>query len=299
MSLNKNTIAPLQAPQKDEISGHEEQVGTLYIVATPLGNPGDLSPRARNILENVDLLLAEDNKRAGLAAARWELTTPKIISVNEHSEEQKIPHILSLLQEGKNLALISDAGMPILSDPGYLLVQECRKNFIHVTVIPGPCAPVTALAGSGIAPHPFVFFGFLPRKSNEIEKTLTPYFHIPVTLIFFERKDRIAQTLKHVYTLLGRREVCIARELTKTHEQYINFFLDTPPKLDHLLGEITVIIGPPLEKLRSSDTEILSAIEAESLYGGTVKEIAKRVQKQSHGWTNSEIYTLASRKRSE
>lgn len=274
-------------------------MGVLYIIATPLGNHGDLSPRARHLLENADLILAEDSKRAGLAAARWELQIPKIISLNEHNEAQKAPQIMTLLQEGKDLALISDAGMPILSDPGYLLVQECRKNNIPVSVIPGPCAPVTALAGSGIAPQPFVFFGFLPRKPHEIEKTLSPYIHIPVTIVFFERKDRIAQTLKEIYTLLGRREVCIAREITKTHEQYLNFFLDNPPKLENILGEITVIIGPPLEKIRSTEEEIIKLIDVENQHGGTVKEIAKRVQKQSTGWTNSEIYTLASRKRSE
>ncbi len=274
-----------------------EERGTLHIVATPLGNPGDLSPRAHTCLESADLLLAEDNKRAGLACARWNVKVKKIISLNEHNESQKTEYVLSLLRNGNNIALISDAGMPILSDPGYLLVQECRKHNINVTVIPGPCAPVTALAGSGIAPHPFVFFGFLPRKKNDKEKTLTPYAQLPVTIIFFERKDRIAETLQDVYNLLGRREICIARELTKTHEEYINFYSDEPPKLDNLLGEITVIIGPPLEKARSAEEEIIVLIAKERPHGGTLKEISKRVQIHSKGWSNSEIYAIATREK--
>ena len=266
-------------------------------MATPLGNPGDLSPRAHKCLESVQILLAEDSKRAGLACARWNVHVNKIMSLNEHNEAQKAEYIVSLLENGEDLALISDAGMPILSDPGYLLVQECREKNITVTVIPGPCAPVTALAGSGIAPQPFVFFGFLPRKRSEKEKTLVPYAQLAVTLVFFERKDRIAETLQDVYNLLGRREVCIAREITKTHEEYINFYSDTPPNLENLLGEITVIIGPPLEKARSSEEEVTSLIAKERPHGGTMREISKRVQAQSRGWTNSEIYTMSSRQK--
>lgn len=272
-------------------------MGTLHIVATPLGNPGDLSPRARQCMESVPFLLAEDSKRAGIACTRWNVRVNRIISLNEHNEAQKTDYVLSLLKSGKDLALISDAGMPILSDPGYLLVQECRKNNITVTVIPGACAPVTALAGSGIAPQPFIFFGFLPRKTNEKEKTLAPYAQLPVTLIFFERKDRIAETLQDVYNLLGKREVCIARELTKTHEEYINFYSDDLPNLDNLLGEITVIIGPPLEKAKSSEEEIIDLIAKERPHGGTMREIAKRVHVQSKGWTNSEIYAVSSREK--
>jgi len=267
-------------------------------VATPLGNPGDLSPRARQCIESAPFLLAEDSKRARLACARWNVQIGKIISLNDHNEAQKVEYILSLLEKGTNLALISDAGMPILSDPGYLLVHECRKKNISVTVIPGACAPVTALAGSGIAPQPFVFFGFLPRKKSEKEKVLAPYAQLSVTLIFFERKDRIAETLQDVYNLLGRREICIARELTKTHEEYINFHSDKPPNLENLLGEITVIIGPPLEKSLSSEEEIMKLIAKERPLGGTLRDVAKRVHMKSKGWTNSEIYTLGSRQKS-
>lgn len=277
------------------MSLNNDQKGTLYIIATPLGNKEDLSPRARKILESVPLILAEDTKRAGLNFARWQIKAEQFISFNDHSEEKKVEHALNFLETGKNIALISDAGMPILSDPGYLIVKACREKKIKVSVIPGPCAPVTALAGSGIAPQPFTFFGFLPRKTNDIEKTIAPFAKISVSLIFFDRKDRIYETLSFLYTLLGNREVCIARELTKEYEEYINFPLNAIPNLDTLLGEITVIIGPPLEISQSTKEEVLNLLQKEKALGGTTKNIAKRVQSQCYGWTTSEIYALATR----
>lgn len=266
-------------------------------MATPLGNPGDLSERAKNCLEQSPLLLAEDSKRAGLACARWGVKPQRIHSLHEHNESHKIPSLIEILKSGQNLALISDAGMPVLSDPGYLLVQACRQENIKVTVIPGPCAPVTALAGSGISPQPFIFFGFLPRKTNDREKTIAPYASLNVTLVFFERKDRIEECLKDLYNLLGNREVCIARELTKTHEEYIHFYLKERPCLDNLLGELTVIIGQPLESQKSSEEDIMALLEKENAHGGTPRNIAKRVQAQAKGWTTSDIYTLSSRLR--
>ncbi len=277
------------------MSLNNDQKGILYIIATPLGNEEDLSPRARKILESVPLILAEDTKRAGLNFARWQIKAERFISFNDHSEEKKIEFALNFLETGKNIALISDAGMPILSDPGYLIVKACREKNIKISVIPGPCAPVTALAGSGIAPQPFTFFGFLPRKTNDIEKTIAPFAKISVSLIFFDRKDRIHETLSFLYTLLGNREVCIARELTKEYEEYINFPLNAIPNLDTLLGEITVIIGPPIEISQSTKEEVLNLLQKEKALGGTTKNIAKRVQSQCYGWTTSEIYALATR----
>ena len=238
------------------MSSPNNTFGKLHIVATPLGNAGDLSPRARKILEEVPLVLAEDTKRAGLNFARWRLKAKRLISFNDHSEEKKLEHALNFLQQGEDIALISDAGMPVISDPGYLIVKACREKNIPVTAIPGASAPVTALAGSGIAPNPFTFFGFLPRKTSDMEKTLAPYAKIFSTLVFFERKDRIAETLKYLYTLLGARDVCIARELTKEHEEFIFLNLETVPDLGHLLGELTVIVGPPLEISKSSRQEV-------------------------------------------
>lgn len=195
--------------------------GRLWIVATPIGNPGDLSPRAAEVLTNVAFVLAEDTRRSGQLFARCGIKAQKFISLHEHNEEDQLGFVLGELLAGKNAALISDAGMPVLSDPGFRLVKACRETGIEVSVVPGPSAILAALAGSGLAPQPFAFLGFLPRKENEQAKIFSQFQASGCSLVFFERKDRLAQTLQVAHTCLGRREVCIARELTKTHEEFI------------------------------------------------------------------------------
>ena len=268
--------------------------GTLWVVGTPLGNPGDLSPRARACLEDADLVLAEDTKREGLACARWGVQVRRFVSYHDHNEKEKTASVLDLLREGKNIALISDAGMPVMADPGYVVIRACREAGLPVSVIPGPCAPVTALAGSGIPPQPFIFFGFLPRKRSDQESTLAPYAALPVTLVFFERRDRLEDTLKNALALLGPREVCVARELTKTHEEYLRFRLESMPDLSGILGEVTVIIGPPEGPVRSDREEVVRIIAEEMPLGGAPRAVARRVQSRVRGWTTGEIYALIS-----
>ena len=241
-------------------------------------------------------MLAEDTRRAGLACARWGVSARRFISLHDHNESRRLDEVLALLREGQNLALISDAGMPVLADPGYLAVRACREVGLPVTVLPGPCAPVTALAGSGIPPQPFVFFGFLPRSHADREATLAPYARLPVTLIFFERKDRLADTLNAAFHLLGPREVCLARELTKTHEEYRRFRLDALPPLNDILGEVTVILGPPEGPSRSSREEVERIIAEEHPRGGAPREVARRVQARVSGWTTGEIYSMIPRR---
>ena len=264
------------------------------MVGTPLGNPGDLSPRARACLEAADLVLAEDTKREGLACARWGVNVRRFISYHDHNEKEKAASVLELLREGKNIALEFDAGMPVMTDPGYVVIRACREAGLPVSVIPGPCAPVTALAGSGIPPQPFVFFGFLPRKRSDQENTLSLYATIPATLVFFERMERLEETLKNALALLGPREVCVARELTKTHEEYLRFRLEDLPDLSGILGEVTVVVGPPEGNARSSREEILSLIREELPLGGAPRAVARRVQSRARGWTTGEIYALIS-----
>ena len=261
----------------------------LWVVATPLGNPGDLSPRAREVLEGADTVLAEDTRRAGLLCQRCGVKAKRFMSFHDHNEESKLDEVLGLLDEGRTLALISDAGLPLVADPGYRLVRACRAAGIPVSVVPGPSAPVTALAGSGIAPQPFAFLGFLPRSRSDQEKTLAPFANLALTLIFFERKDRLGETLSAAHAVLGPRELCIARELTKTHEEYILGRLeDGVPAGVELLGEITVVVGPE---------EVLSLIAEERELGGSPRDVARRVQTRTTGWTVKSIYALLSARR--
>ena len=258
------------------MSLNSKRPGTLSIVGTPLGNAEDLTPRARRCLEEADAVLAEDTRRAGLACARWGVTARRFVSLHDHNEERR-----------KNA---------VLADPGFLLVRACRDAGLPVTVLPGACAPVTALAGCGIPPQPFVFFGFLPRRRADQEAALAPYARIPATLVFFERRDRLTDTLENALRLLGPREGCVARELTKTHEEYIRFHLDESGAyralLADVLGEVTVILGPPETPEKSPREEVERLITEELPRGGTPRELARRVQARAHGWTGGEIYSM-------
>ncbi len=266
-------------------------------MATPLGNLGDLSPRAQEILESVDCVLAEDTRRAGLLFQRAGMKARGFLSLHDHNEEERCKEILSSLKEGKTLALISDAGTPLMADPGYRLVRACREAGYGVSMVPGPCAPIAALMGAGIAPQPFTFFGFLPRDTTAKEKTLAPYISLPCTLVFFERKDRLLATLRLAHSLLGPRELCIARELTKTFEEFIVTRLEEYSHIpEDLKGEITVIIGPPEVQSRTAEEEVLTLLQQELEAGGKAREVSRRVQQKVLGWTSKEIYALVGRK---
>ncbi len=268
--------------------------GTLFLVATPLGNIEDFSARALRVLEEVDFILAEDTKRAGLLLAKCNIKSKEIFSLNEHNEKEKTTLILRKLGENKNIALISDAGMPIICDPGYLLVNACHEHKFRVTVIPGASAPLIALAASGIAPLPFTFLGFLPRQEKDKEKTLFPFAQVQSSLIFFERKDRVFETLTLCLNLLGNRDVCICRELTKIHEEFIHIELNEIANYkdlcDELLGEITIVLSPPKEQALTSSEELDRIIEEERAQATSPRNLAKRVQARVLGWKTSDIY---------
>ncbi len=279
------------------LSKCDEMVGELWIVATPLGNVDDLSPRARHILQRADTVLAEDTRRAGLLCQRCGLSVKQFLSFHEHNEEQRIAHVLALLQKHKTVALISDAGTPLMADPGYRLVCACREAGISVRPVPGACAPIAALMAAGIAPQPFVFLGFLPRDSSAQQAVFAPFVHMAYTLVFFERKDRLARTLRTALSMLGARDVVIARELTKTHEEFIKGRLDAYEALSsNLLGEITVIIGPPEGTCeRTAEEEVCAILREEMAKGGKPRAVAQRVHNIVHGWTVKDVYLLSTR----
>ena len=267
--------------------------GTVWIVATPLGNLGDFSPRARQTLEGADIVLAEDTRRAGHLLQLAGIPGKRLISLHEHNEAQRIDEVLALLSQGLQVAVVSDAGTPLIADPGYRLVAACRKQGISVVPVPGPCAPITALMASGLPPYPFVFLGFLPRKSGDTRALLRPYADLSATLVFFERKNRVLPTLELAYEILGGREFCIARELTKKHEQFINGRLGQMPDFDgELLGEVTVVIGPPVEIQATSGPQVLALVQALIREGMRPKDAARTVRDQVSGWSVKQIYEL-------
>ena len=275
--------------------------GKLWIVATPLGNPGDLSPRARDILAAADLVLAEDTRRSGLLLSSCGITAKRFVSLHDHNEKARLAAVLGELQNGATAALVSDAGTPLVSDPGYQLVRACREAGIAVSPVPGPSAPIAALSASGLPPMPFAFLGFPPRAKGDIRKFFTPFAAFAGTLIFFERKDRLAATLNIAHEILGEREGCIAREITKTFEEFIPFSLnaDGAARLanQELLGEITVVIGPPQAPLLTPKTDVLDMIAREKALTPDAKprETARRVQRLVSGWNVDAIYALMRR----
>ena len=263
----------------------------LWLVATPLGNLGDLSPRAGETLTSADIILAEDTRRTGALLAAAGITPKRLLSFHEHNESERLPQVLAALQEGQTIALVSDAGMPVLSDPGFGLVRACRAAGVMVSCVPGPCAEVTAVSASGLPPQPYVFLGFLPRKPGDIRKALAPYAALPATLVFFERKDRLRETLSLAAGCLGPREVCVAREMTKTHEEFIFGRLED---LDfcsgELLGEITVVIGPPESPPLTPEQDIFALADAHPDL--PPRALAKRIAGQTSGRSAKEIYDL-------
>ena len=247
------------------------------------------------------MVLAEDTRRSGLLFSSCGISAKRFISLHDHNEKGRVASLTQELQSGAVAALISDAGTPLVSDPGYQLVKSCRENGISVSPVPGPSAPLAALSASGLPPLPFAFLGFPPRGKGDIRKFFLPYAALASTVIFFERKDRLASTLALAYEVLGKREGCIARELTKTYEEFIPFILDENIEKSlgerELLGEITVVLGPPLESPRVDEKEVLKKITEHKKADPSAKpkEIARRTHKDAPGWSVADIYALLQR----
>ena len=191
----------------------------LYIVATPIGNLGDITLRALEVLKNVDLVAAEDTRHSGMLLKHFEIKKP-FISYHEHNEAMRTAQLVERIAAGEDVALITDAGMPGLSDPGARLIRECIKRELPFTIIPGPSAILTALGGSGFSMETFCFRGFLPIKSGQRERELRAAAEREETTIFFESPYRLAKTLAACVDIMPDRQICVARELTKKFEEF-------------------------------------------------------------------------------
>ncbi len=191
---------------------------TLYVVPTPIGNLGDITHRALEVLKGVDLIAAEDTRHTGLLLQHFAINA-RLFALHDHNEQQKADQLLAKLQEGQSIALVSDAGTPLINDPGYHLVRRCREAGIRVVPLPGACAAITALSAAGLASDRFCYEGFLPAKTKGRKDTLQALIEEPRTLIFYESTHRLLESLQDMVTVLGpQRYVVLARELTKTWE---------------------------------------------------------------------------------
>jgi 16S rRNA (cytidine1402-2'-O)-methyltransferase len=220
--------------------------GRLLVVATPIGNLEDLSPRARAAFERADLVACEDTRRTGLLLSNLGIKRP-LVSLHEHNERQRLPRLLADLDEGKTIALASDAGTPLLSDPGFLLVREAAARGARIEPIPGPSAPLAALVVSGLPPHPFTFAGFPPPKSGKRRSFYKGWAGLGHTLVLFESPHRIVASLGDALAELGDRPVAVARELTKLHEEVLrgklSEVLEELKGRPSVKGELVVVVG--------------------------------------------------------
>jgi len=266
-------------------------MGTLYLVATPIGNLEDTSPRAVRILSTVGLIAAEDTRHTQKLLNHFAIHT-KLTSYYEHNKLSKVDQVMSALEKG-DVALVSDAGTPALNDPGYELVCEALQAGHPVSPVPGPCAPVAALVASGLPTDSFLYLGYLPRKNSERLRALSKASDYPFTLIFLETPHRLEAALQDIYTVLGDREIAVARELTKLHEEIFRgrlkeaqaHFSTHPPR-----GEFTLVIsGKKIEATRWSDAALDEAILAALKMDQPPARLASRLAVES-GWSRREIY---------
>lgn len=238
-----------------------ESAGILYVIATPIGNLADLSARAADVLTGVDLVAAEDTRRAGKLMQHLGLDK-KLLSLYEHNEDAQSPKLLAELTSGRSIALISDAGTPLISDPGLKLVFGAKAADIAVVSVPGPSAVTAALSVSGIATDRFVFEGFLPRRPQQRRRRLEQLATEPRTIVLFEAVHRIESTLKDLAEIFGgEREATVARELTKLHEQVVTARLTELNRMlgseVPLLGEFVVVVAGAPAATGADDAEIL------------------------------------------
>jgi 16S rRNA (cytidine1402-2'-O)-methyltransferase len=217
-------------------------VKTLYVVATPIGNLGDISRRGADILRQVDLIACEDTRQTIKLLNHLGIRTP-LTSYHDFSEEQKAATIADKLDQGQDVALVSDAGTPAIADPGYRLIRLCRSRGFAVVPIPGPNAAVTALSASGLPSNEFAFFGFLPARKMARRQKLESVVNLSCTLIFYEAPHRIQAALEDIQHILGDRETCVARELTKIHEQFLIGTLSEIRPAVKPLGEFVIIVS--------------------------------------------------------
>lgn len=266
--------------------------GKLYIVPTPIGNIKDITLRALDILNEVDLVYAEDTRVTKILFSHYNIKT-QLYSYHMFNEADVSEQIITKLNQGLNIAMVSDAGMPGISDPGYLIISKAIKEDIEVTVLPGPTAYITAVVGSGMPINRTLFYGFLEHKKSAKLKELEALVDNKETLIFYESPKRLDETIKLMAEVFGNRKVVIARELTKKYEEYIRSTLDELSKQDlNLKGEITIILeGAKIDSLalKLNELDILNHYNYYIDLGFSDKDAMKEVAKD-RGISKSIIY---------
>jgi len=270
-------------------------MATLYLIATPIGNLEDITIRALRILKEVPCIAAEDTRRTRQLLTHYEIH-PTLISFHEHNKTEKIPVLLAKLTAG-DLALVSDAGTPVINDPGYELVLAAINAGHRIVPIPGASAPISALITSGLPPDSFLYLGYIPRKAAARKRKLEEISPYPFTMIFLETPQRLLTTLKSMLAILGDRRIAVARELTKLHEEIYRGTINQAMahfSSQTVRGEITLVVSGASAHLTRQKWEqpaLLHALSEALAAGSKPADIARQLARKS-GWERREIYDL-------
>lgn len=274
-------------------SSYADDKGKLYLVPTPIGNLEDITIRAKKVLTDADYIAAEDTRTSGILLEKIGVHN-HMLSFHKYNSKQRAPELVQLMQEGAVIAEISDAGMPVISDPGYILVQECIKNNVPVVPLPGPSAFTTALIASGFDAQPFTYYGFLPRKAGEQKPYFEEMAKAHATSIFYEAPHRLVKTLKNMATVLEPdRQIVAARELTKIHEEFVrgtvaelnDYFAENAPR-----GEFVMLVSPSTaETKKLTWPELIKLVDDRVAQGESKKSAIKEVA-QLNNVSKNELY---------
>ncbi|CAM3134600.1 16S rRNA (cytidine1402-2'-O)-methyltransferase [Lactobacillus bombicola] len=262
-------------------SSYDKDEGKLYLVPTPIGNLEDITIRAKNILQNADYIAAEDTRTSGILLEKIGVHN-RMLAFHKYNSQERAPELVKMMKEGAVIAEISDAGMPVISDPGYILVQHCIENDIAVIPLPGASAFTTALIASGFDAQPFTYYGFLPRKLGEQQPFFNQMNDAHATSIFYEAPHRLSKTLANMKTVISpERKIVVARELTKIHEEFIrgtleevtNYFKQNTPR-----GEFVILISPNSDQPQSLTwPELIELVDRQVSLGESKKSAIKQV----------------------
>ncbi len=270
--------------------------GTLFIVAVPIGNLDDMTTRARDVLRSVAVVAAEDTRHLATLARHHGIET-RALSYHDHNEESRARELVGRLEAGEDVALVSDAGTPLISDPGFRLVRAAIDAGVRVTSLPGASSVTTALAASGLPPHPFRFDGFLPRTAAARRAALARVRDDDATLVAFEAARRVIDALRDALESLGNRPACLARSITKPHERYqrgtVSELIAALEDEGEVRGECTIVIGGATE--RSSVTEDAEADAALLLEADAPARAVQELLMQRHGLSKRDAYALVLR----
>ncbi|RMC38395.1 16S rRNA (cytidine(1402)-2'-O)-methyltransferase [Lactobacillus sp. ESL0236] len=274
-------------------SSYDKDEGKLYLVPTPIGNLEDITIRAKNILQNADYIAAEDTRTSGILLEKIGVHN-HMLAFHKYNSQERAPELVKMMKEGAVIAEISDAGMPVISDPGYILVQHCIENDIAVIPLPGASAFTTALIASGFDAQPFTYYGFLPRKLGEQQPFFNQMNAAHATSIFYEAPHRLSKTLANMKTVISpERKIVVARELTKIHEEFIrgtleevtNYFKQNTPR-----GEFVILISPNSDQLQSLTwPELIELVDRQVSQGESKKSAIKQVA-TTNNVSKNELY---------